>query len=603
MTEPKRRIPISALLAFGFGGLMLLAVGSVLSMSVMGARQNNRSLLSDRVEGRTLMAIERVRAQLDPVQSQVEYLARLFEERQADIEDEDQMTRLLFGAVAATPQVFGMAVVRPNLSALRIERDSGAIVRESWADRSEIADLMSNLTAQSVTRWHGPAWSPAMGHTLLTMVVPLTASGRIIGMLVPEITVADVSRYLATLRRDTGQLVFVLLDEEHVIAHPGLADDAPATGPLRPLPTVDEVGDPILARAFRAPRRPMSAVGDLPYSHGHIIDMPDDFYIVIYRREALYGTQSWIVGTYAPGAEVGAEVRRVQAIAVIGGAMLVLAVALTVWVGRRISRPIGRLAHAARQVEGLEFQTVDRLPSSRVREIDEAARAFNAMAAGLAWFETYLPRTLVRQLVQRGNRHEVVSEEREITVMFTDIVDSSSFARRLSRLALAEFLNHHFALVGGSVDKSGGTIDKYTGDGVMAFWGAPIEQPNHARRACRAARRIAARIAADNRARRQAGLPIVRVRVGIHTGMALVGNIGAPGRINYTPLGEAVILAERIQRAAKNVDRGDEVTVLISEATRTALGGSFPCEGVGTHRLDGRADTTALYRLVFRPSL
>lgn len=599
MNSRGRRIPIAALLAFGFGGLMTLAVGSVLLLSVMGARENNRSLLRDRVEGRTLMAIERLRAQLDPVQAQVEYLARLFEERQVDIGDEDQLTRLLFGAVAATPQVFGMAVVRQDFSALRIERDSGAIIRGSWLDRPDIVELMTNLGTQSVTRWYGPVWSPAVGHTLLTMVVPLTAAGRLIGMLMPEITIADVSRYLAALRRETGQLVFVLLDEEQVIAHPGLADDPPAIGPLRPLPTVDDVGDPILARAFRAPRRPMSAVGDLPLSHGHIIDMPDDFYIVIYRREALYGQQPWIVGTYAPGVEVSAEVRRVYAIATIGGIMLVLAVGLTIWVGRRISRPIGRLAHAARQIEGLDFQAVDRLATSRVREIDEAAHAFNAMAAGLAWFETYLPRTLVRQLVQRGDRRAVVSEEREITVMFTDIVDSSGFARRLSRLALAEFLNHHFTLVGGSVDKSGGTIDKYTGDGVMAFWGAPIEQPNHARRACRAARRIAARIAIDNEARRHAGLPIVRIRVGIHTGMALVGNIGAPGRINYTPLGETVILAERIQRAAKKVDRGDEVSVLISAATRAAIGGSFPCEALGAHHLEGRADTTELFRLVF----
>ena len=366
------------------------------------------------------------------------------------------------------------------------------------------------------------------------MVVPLTVSGRLIGMLMPEITIADVSRYLAALRRETGQLVFMLLDEEQVIAHPGLADALPAIGPLRLLPTVDDVSDPVLARAFRAPRRPMSAVGDLPLSHGHIIDMPDDFYIVIYRREALYGQQPWIVGTYAPGTEVGAEVRRVYAIATIGGVMLVLAVGLTMWIGRRISRPIGRLAQAARQVEGLDFQAVDRLAPSRVREIDEAARAFNAMAAGLAWFETYLPRALVHQLLRRGDHQAVASEEREITVMFTDIVDSSIFASRLSRLALAEFLNCHFTLVGGSVDKSGGTIDKYTGDGVMAFWGAPIDQPNHARRACRAARRIAARIATDNDARRRVGLPIVRVRVGIHTGLALVGNIGAHRLAGHT---------------------------------------------------------------------
>jgi class 3 adenylate cyclase len=595
---PRWRVPVATLLALGFGALMFVAVGSVLLLSLAGARENNRSLLRDRAEVMAAIAIGRVRAQLDPVQAQAEYMARLVEDRQVDPNDEGEFVRVMFGALAATPQVHAIAFVRPDLSTLRVERDSGAAIREDWSDRPDMVRLMDGLRAQPVARWRGPTWSAELGHTLLTIVMPLTAAGRFVGVLMPVVTITEVSRYLAALASETGRTIFVLYDEELVIAHPGLANDPPAIGPLHPLPTVDEVGDPVLAQAFRAPRRPLTAVGELQHSRGHIIDLPDDFYVIIYRQEVLYGEQPWIIGTYAPGAEIGTEVRWVQAIAAIGGGMLVLAVGLTIWVGRRISRPILRLARAARQVEGLDFRAVDRLPPSRVREIDEAARAFNAMASGLAWFETYLPRTLVRQLLSRPDRGAVVSEERAITVMFTDISGSTALAGRMSGVELAEFLNHHFAIVGGGVDATGGTIDKYTGDGVMAFWGAPVTQPDHAWRACRAALDIARMIAIDNEARLHLGLPGVRMRVGIHTGIALVGNIGAPGRINYTPLGDTVIMAQRIQEIAKELDRGEAVTVLVSAATRAEIGDGFATEAAGTHELRGRDETTGLYRLI-----
>ena len=104
----------------------------------------------------------------------------------------------------------------------------------------------------------------------------------------------------------------------------------------------------------------------------------------------------------------------------------------------------------------------------------------------------------------------------------------------------------------------------------MAFWGAPTAQGDHAERAARAAVEIGRRLRADNARRRRKGLNPVRVRVGIHTGTALAGNIGAPGRVNYTLVGDTVNVAQRLEQFAKEIDDGrSDVIIVASEAVAT----------------------------------
>lgn len=104
----------------------------------------------------------------------------------------------------------------------------------------------------------------------------------------------------------------------------------------------------------------------------------------------------------------------------------------------------------------------------------------------------------------------------------------------------------------------------------MAFWGVPVVVADHAQQACRAARAIAAAVKADNALRRGRGESTIKLRMGIHTGRAIVGNIGAPGRINYTLIGDTVNVAQRLQELGKELEVGDEVEVLMLVAASTA---------------------------------
>jgi adenylate cyclase len=131
---------------------------------------------------------------------------------------------------------------------------------------------------------------------------------------------------------------------------------------------------------------------------------------------------------------------------------------------------------------------------------------------GLRAFGRYVPRTLVMRLVKEG-RVGAGTEERVLAVMFTDIVSFTSTSEKMSAAEVADFINQHLSLVSACIEREGGTIDKFIGDAVMAFWGAPARIDNPAASACRAAVAIQRALAADNKHRVAAGLKPVRIRI------------------------------------------------------------------------------------------
>ena len=219
-------------------------------------------------------------------------------------------------------------------------------------------------------------------------------------------------------------------------------------------------------------------------------------------------------------------------------------------------------------------------------------------AAAVRWLGTYLPRAVADHLLA-GSARDPAPVERTITVMFTDIAGFTALAERLSADAVARLLNAHFALLTRCIERESGVVDKYLGDGLLAFWGAPEPAADHARRACRAALAIAAAIGADNVRRRAAGEPPIRMRIGIHTGPATLGNIGGSGRHDYTVVGDTVNIGQRIEQLCRTVYPEDrEVCILVSEATAAGLGQAFRTRPAGLHRLRGHDAPTGIFMLV-----
>jgi adenylate cyclase len=174
---------------------------------------------------------------------------------------------------------------------------------------------------------------------------------------------------------------------------------------------------------------------------------------------------------------------------------------------------------------------------------------------------------IARALEDDPDRLRLKGELREVTVLFADIRDFTSFSESRPAQEVVALLNAYFAAVVPVIEGEGGVLDKYIGDGIMAIFGAPDDQPDHAERAARAAALMAART--SERASRWSALNFegMKIGVGVQTGPAVVGTVGCPGRMDYTAIGATVNAASRIESATK----GLQTPALIGAATRNAL--------------------------------
>jgi len=286
---------------------------------------------------------------------------------------------------------------------------------------------------------------------------------------------------------------------------------------------------------------------------------------------------------------------RAREITIVGGTILVVALILTLLVAWRVMRPVRRLADAAGSVEKLELgQAKGWTDLSEFKEIRRTEQAFGAMLRGLEIFSKYVPKSLVRSLIAMETAGAgVAPEERTVTVMFTDIKGYSTISDGMQPRDLASLLNDYFGTILQPIIESGGTVDKFIGDAVMAFWNAPLEMDDHRERALRAALEIQRVGRAMNDRRAAQGQPPLVTRIGIHTGPVLVGNIGTPDRLNYTIVGDAVNVAARLESLGKEVGE----TLCVSGDVRETVGDAagFRWREVGEVVLRGRSSATKVF--------
>lgn len=208
---------------------------------------------------------------------------------------------------------------------------------------------------------------------------------------------------------------------------------------------------------------------------------------------------------------------------------------------------------------------------SRVVEIARLAIAMDRMKDAIRLFGSYVPKDVVRRLIEAGPDGRLAAERRPITVLFTDIEGFTRQAERLDAATLMRLASLYLAELSDALQRHGAMIDKFIGDSVMAYWNAPRPDSLHAHRACLAA--LAARDASRALAPRFAaeGWPSLRTRIGLHSGEAVVGVIGSPDRLAYTAVGSVVNLASRLE--GLNAHYGTDI--LVSETTRRAAGDGF----------------------------
>ena len=597
-------VSISITLATSMGALVLLAVAAVLTIGVTTSQRNTLSLLNQQSQLIVAAMETAVRGHIDPAIDQVDFLARQVESEGLELSDSDRVLDVLTGALAGTPQVGAILTWDPEFRTLGVYSDIERNVGPILADFPNSPDILELLDYMSTAP--GLVFGELMyveGNTYVNLGRTLRRDGVRQGYLGAGVTLQELSRLVTEISDLFGITAFILHGRDRVLAHPFMVGGHPEQSVQNPTVGLTRIGDPVVAAIWSGTPTPGFEDAWAADVNVDTVWLGSREYIVLYRWIDRYGAEPWALGAHFPVELVGEEFRRIQSSILAGIAVLVLSLGAAILLGHVIAAPIKRLAAGAQRVGALDLSNVEALPPSVIRELNDEAHAFNTMLAGLRSFETYVPRTLVRRLIAKGEHQDVRSITRELTVMFTDIVGFTSQSETLPADETAAFLNTHFGMLGRCVEAEAGTIDKYIGDALMAFWSAPDKQRDHARRACRAALAIAATVVEDNRTRAALGLEPIRIRIGIHSGPAVVGNVGAPGRINYTAVGDTVNTAQRLEALGNQVDDQAEVTILISDETRIQIGGAFSIARAGAFLVPGKERPLQVYRLLLPHAL
>jgi len=582
----------------GFGGLTIAAAGTVTLIGYDLARRNTYDLIAIASRSSASERKTALNATLDPAENAVRYLAGAIERGELDPQA-SRIAHIMEGMITAAPQLGLVAFVQPDLTLVGAGRVLSGLQagRRSVRIWPELRLILRNGESQSGLAWHGITYVPSLHESFIIASWPVTRDQRYLGIAIAGVPLTALSN---SIQSNTlpGTVDFVLRGPGEVLAHPSLAGGSRGLSPDHPIPTAGDIGDPVIEAFEHGDGKPLAAALTSSDLFGGTVSVDSGGFVLLYQPVTGYDSVPWRVGRYFPEARATAILNRLTDALLAGVAVLAITLLFALVLARIMSRGIGRLASAAQRIAKLDFEGAAPLPGSMLAELDRAAGAFNSMRTGLAWFNTYVPRALVNRLMRMGDAVELAPVERELTVIFTDIVGFSTISQRLTPAHLASFLNRHFGMLAAAIEAENGTVDKYIGDSVMAFWGAPAEDPDHALHACRAALAIAASMKHDNDRRRRKKLNPVRLRLGINTGAAVAGNIGAPGRVNYTLIGDAVNMAQRIEQAGHEVDDGADTIILISAATAAKLPPEIERRAVGAHVLKGLAGEHLLYRLI-----
>lgn len=589
-----RSVPIAWLLLGGVGLLVTMSLVIVLAFGFIAAGRNTVELLRDRVSDLMGVVITRTETHLRTAEVHARTVADLVADGGVDLRSED-IDRIRLTMVAM-PQIRGTAVVLNDGRTIRIGRD-GFVVRGTWDDIGVTRPDFDSVSGAEGVTWTDPIWAVDIGRAIVVASYPIRSEGQPVGFVSSVITADDLSNFLKQLSSREAR-AFLLDSTDHVVAHHEGSAHAASEAAGR-MPTAEELGDAVLAAYLRGDRIDTKLLRDLDGLNSSIVTVDDAEYAVITSPLPVVAPLTWTVGVVASTEESDVLFGRLYAILIAGGTVLALTLFLLWRVAQSVRQPVTALALASDSIRRLELDDIPEAPETTVAELREAAAAFHAMIGALRWFELYVPRRLVKRLMDASQVDGYPTRSREVTVMFTDIAGFSTLAENKDAREIAEMLNAHFSLVARCVEAEDGTIDKYIGDSVMAFWGAPSRQEDHAARAIRAVRAIARAIALENEVRTAAGEPPVRIRVGLHSGTVIVGNIGAPGRINYTIVGDTVNVANRMEQSGKEIDGAAEVVVLASGTTVAAGGDAAEgAEQLGQRNLRGLSHPIDVWRLV-----
>ncbi len=391
----------------------------------------------------------------------------------------------------------------------------------------------------------------ALGLIGFTVAAPIFNDGKLLGIAAADITLDGLSEYLAERKISPGTLSYILDHQGRVIANSELAKTYTTYNGRVELQHITSLGNDLPAIAFSA--RPRDSEKLFPFAYGgkdyvaSLTTLPPDF------------GKRWQLFIVTPlGDFTEAFQEHNERLFLFGMVAIALQIFIIYFLSSVISAPLEKLATKVVRIQDLEGENLPPLESP-IREVAVLSRAIDTLDAAVKSFAAFVPVGLVKQLLDSDQKLELGGHSRFLTIFFSDLEAFSSLSEEVPSQELLLRVSAYLAVVTKAVNEEAGTIDKFIGDGVMAFWGAPALLDDHAARACFAALRIRKGMDGLNARWQEEGLKPLNIRIGIHSDAVLVGNIGSKERMSYTVMGDGVNVAARLEGI--NKEYGTRITI------------------------------------------
>jgi class 3 adenylate cyclase len=435
-----------------------------------------------------------------------------------------------------------------------------------------------------------PSINPDTGFPILFVRVPIYRGVDFLGCATANITMDVLSRFLDK-HRASAHSATLIADRSNgkIIAFPNRQKGVRIENGVLKVATLADIDDLDVREASRQHANASTDrfVFRSPANGAELIaafaNFPDGF------------GQPWQVITLTPIDDFVGTLKATNRLM-----MMVIIIVLTVielvfiyFAASRLSRPVENVSRQLQEIESLHFDTPAFRPSN-IREIAKLESAASLLRSSLQSFSSFVPLDVVRQLVKSGIPLALGVEPRLLTVFFSDLENFSSHSETLAPADLLVQISTYLEQVSGAISDEGGTVDKFIGDGVMAFWNAPVQRTDHVLRACAGALRAARRMERVNDTWEAEGRPRIRIRIGLNCANVLVGNVGSSTRLSYTALGDGVNVAARLE----GINKLFGTTICISDSIYDQVHAEILVRPLKRVQVKGRKAEFMIYELL-----
>lgn len=427
--------------------------------------------------------------------------------------------------------------------------------------------------------------------------------GELAAIICMEISNSMISDYLTTLLEDLhteGLKGFIFEkhpDGSKVLIANSVRDDN--------LPEVDRNNWALINNPEEMKDTAISAmIKSLPKEFSAIPDIPGHQIFKFYDHEKGYvGSAAslvpgqmpwWVLCLYIPENVLYAEsFKQFQTTMLITVFIILTSTILSIFFARKASKNLENLALFATKIGRLDFNHKIEILSP-IKEVQNVAKSMVLMQVGLKSFTQYLPKEMLKSLFDSGSTAKPGGKEKDVTIFFTDIVNFTHYSEILAPNDLVLQLNEYLGCFSSVINKNRGTVDKYIGDAVMAYWNAPKDCEDHAFKACETALQGLHNLSFLQKEWTRLNKPIFNVRIGINSGNVVLGNIGTEEHLSYTVVGDNVNLASRLE----SLNKVYGTNIMISDSTLKACGDKLVTRPIDLVAVKGKEKKILVHELL-----